>query len=94
MGSRGNPQSGDAAMSDVEELEAGVYDNDLPRSTGVIGVMGVMGVVGAVKVENSGGGAMEAILEAREDRLERDAEEATLQIELRTELAADDEGVY
>lgn len=70
-----------------------MYDSDLPRSTGVIGVMGVVGAVKEV-VENNGGGAMEATLEAREDRLDREVEEVTLQIELRTELAAEDEGVY
>lgn len=96
MGSRGNVQSGVVAMSEDEGLEAGAYDRDLPRSTGVKCVMGVMGVGGALNAddENNGGGEMETMLEAREDRLERDVEDATLQIELRTELAAEDEGVY
>ena len=92
-GSCGTPQPGDGVVNEAEELEAGVYDNDLPRSTGVIGVLGVVGAANEFE-ENNGGGAIEAMLEAREDRLERDVEDATLQIELRTELAAEDEGVY
>lgn len=53
----------------------------------------MVGVADVVR-ENRGGGAKEAILEALDERLERDVVEATLQIELRTELAADDAGVY